>query len=338
MRSIDLFAGIGGMRLGAEANGFTNVFSSEINKHAVEIYKANFGEAPAGDITQIDARTVPDHELLLAGFPCQPFSNSGMRLGFEDTRGTLFFDVARIIEEKSPRAVLLENVKGLIGHDRGNTIRVILRTLGALGYSTSHTVLNAWDFGLPQNRERTIIVAIRGSNRRVDLTAPLPSFRPRLRDFVDAAVPSEYIAPEEYTLIPIELRVEQRSGLIFAGYRNKTLRKNGARPNTEHLSRVHRQPNRIYLVDGVAPTIASQESNGRYFILDDFGVRKLSVRELYRIMGFPESFKLVGTESSLRVAVGNSVAIPSITEVIRRIKLELSGDPLEISKEWLRSG
>lgn len=323
MKSIDLFAGIGGMRLAASSLNFDNVFSSEISKPAIEIYKENFNEIPAGDITRIKVEEIPNHDLLMAGFPCQPFSSSGERKGFQDTRGTLFFEICRIVESKRPEAILLENVKGLIHNDRGKTLRVVLQSLENLGYSVSHGILNARDFGLPQNRERLFIVAIKGKRRFVDLTPPIPAFYPRLRDFVDTAESGAYLEPSEYTLIPPSRRIEQSSGLIFAGYRKKSLRKKGALPNSEHLSRVHRQPNRIYSVDGVSPTIASQESNGRYFILDAQGVRKLSTRELYRIMGFPEDYSLKGSDSALRVAIGNSVAVPVVREVVNRIKTEI---------------
>ncbi len=340
LRAIDLFAGIGGMRLASAQSNFETVFASEIKPSAIEIYQKNFGHTPVGDITAVPETDVPDHDLLMAGFPCQPFSNSGTRRGFLDTRGTLFFDIARIISAKRPEAVLLENVKGLIHHDEGRTLRVILETLNNLGYSTSHAVLNARDFGLPQNRERIIIVALQGESRFIDLTPPLLTFRPRLRDMLDTAEADAYLDPSEYTLIPESQRIEQRSGLIFVGYRNKNLRKKGARPNTEHLSRVHKQPNRIYSIEGVAPTISASESSGRYFILDDRGVRKLSSRELFRIMGFPEKYQFCGTESSIRSAIGNSVPVPLIAEVVNRISQAISKplnhlDPLE---EWMSHG
>ncbi|MDN4712181.1 DNA (cytosine-5-)-methyltransferase [Vibrio parahaemolyticus] len=155
---IDLFAGIGGIRLGFEHVGGQCVFSSEWDKHAQKTYEANFGEKPHGDITQIDPLDIPDHDILLGGFPCQAFSIIGKMNGFDDTRGTLFFNVANIIKEKQPAAFMLENVKQLKTHDKGNTFRVILKTLEDLGYSVHHTVLNALDFGVPQKRERTFIV------------------------------------------------------------------------------------------------------------------------------------------------------------------------------------
>jgi len=182
-------------------------------------------------------------------------------------------------------------------------------------------VLNARDFGLPQHRERTLIVGSRRSSHDdfVDLTPPLPKFRPRLRDFLDSPSQDEYLSIDDYTLIPEAQRIEQPSGLVFAGYLNKTQRKKGTRPDTQHLSRVHRQHNRIYSTTGLSPTLSSGESSGRDYIYDGVGVRKLKVGEAYRIMGFPPSFKVDATRTVLRRAIGNSVPIPMIQEVIKRL-------------------
>lgn len=156
---IDLFAGIGGIRMGVQNVGGKCVFSSEINEKAAKVYEANFKESPLSDVTQIEAKSLPDFDLLCAGFPCQPFSISGKKKGFEDTRGTLFFDICRIIDEKRPKVVLLENVKHLIHHNKGQTLKIILQNLQNLGYEVSFKLLNAKDFGVPQNRERIIIIA-----------------------------------------------------------------------------------------------------------------------------------------------------------------------------------
>lgn len=162
LKAIDLFAGIGGIRLGFEEAFGKNiefVFSSEIDKYAQQTYYANFGEVPYGDITKIDEKDIPPHDIILAGFPCQAFSIAGKRLGFEDTRGTLFFDVARIATYHKPKLIFLENVKGFLNHDKGNTFKVVKQTLEDLGYKVYSKVLNAKDFGVPQNRERIYIVA-----------------------------------------------------------------------------------------------------------------------------------------------------------------------------------
>jgi len=158
---IDLFAGIGGFHEAAKELGGHCVFASEIDKYACITYEANHGIKPHGDITKIDAKNIPDHDILFAGFPCQSFSIAGKRLGFEDTRGTLFFEIARILKEKKPKMFLLENVKGLKNHDNGKTLAVILDTLQSLGYDVHYTVLNAKDYGVPQNRERIFFMGFR---------------------------------------------------------------------------------------------------------------------------------------------------------------------------------
>src|SRR5690625_1043525 len=158
---VSLFSGIGGFEQALNKFGGTCVFASEIDKFAAQAYETLYGEKPAGDITKIDAKDIPDHDLLVGGFPCQSFSVAGKREGFEDTRGTLFFDIARIAEEKQPKALLLENVKGLVNHDKGNTLDTMVRTLNDIGYIVDFDVLNSKYFGVPQNRERIFIVAIR---------------------------------------------------------------------------------------------------------------------------------------------------------------------------------
>src|SRR3990167_765934 len=168
---IDLFAGIGGIRIPFEELGGECVFSSEWDQPCQVTYQANFNEIPYGDITKIKPNEIPAFDILLAGFPCQPFSQAGFKRGFEDTRGTLFFDIAKIIEYHKPKVVFLENVKRLRSHDSGNTLKVIKSTLEELGYSVSFDVFNAKDFGVPQNRERIYIIALRGE---ADFSFPIP--------------------------------------------------------------------------------------------------------------------------------------------------------------------
>ncbi|MFX4231412.1 DNA (cytosine-5-)-methyltransferase [Aliarcobacter butzleri] len=318
MKFIDLFSGIGGFRKGFEKEGFKCVFSSEINEECQEVYFNNYKERPASDITTISARDIPDFDVLLAGFPCQPFSISGRKLGFEDTRGTLFFDICRIVEEKKPSVIVLENVKHIIYHDSGNTIRVIEKTLESLGYMVEKKVLNAKDFGLPQNRERIIIVASR--MKKFDFTLLHKETSKELRHFLDKEGEFEYLDENEYTLI--DNPVKQPSGLIFVGYRNKEIWKKGVRDNTLHLSRVHRQPNRIYSIDGYHPTIPSQEIAGRFFIYlpEERRVRKLTINECYRIMGFEDNFIKSTKKSEQYKQIGNSVAINLINEIAKNIK------------------
>ncbi len=315
---IDLFAGIGGFRKGFENAGYECVFTSEINEACQEVYENNFGDEVFGDITKIEPSKIPDFEVLLAGFPCQPFSISGKKKGFEDTRGTLFFDICRIIDKKQPKVVVLENVKHLIHHDKKRTFKTIIQTLEDLGYNVTYKILNAKDFGLPQNRERIFIIATKNGFFRFDkLKTKKPVY---LKEFLDTKGDFEYLDKEEYTLI--EKPKKQDTGLIFTGYRNKNTWKNGIRPNTEHLSRVHRQPNRIYSIDGTHPTIPSQETSGRFFIYlpNEDKVRKLTLNECYRIMGFPNNFKRHPKTGEQYKQIGNSVAIPVIFEVARSIK------------------
>ena len=161
IRFIDLFCGLGGFRIGMENNLAKCVFSSDNDEYVSKVYEQNFGENPFSDITEIDIKKIPDHEILCAGFPCQPFSIGGYRKGFDDTRGTLFFDILRILKEKKPKAIFLENVKGITNHDGGNTIKVIREKLKLAGYDIYENVLNAFDYGLPQNRDRWYCVGFK---------------------------------------------------------------------------------------------------------------------------------------------------------------------------------
>ena len=297
---IDVFAGIGAFHQGLHRQGAECVFASEWDPYCRSTYEENFRHVSpesfalaaskggdeglfssrfAGDITKVEPSSIADHDILCAGFPCQPFSISGKKKGFNDTRGTVFFNVMEIVRAKNPKIVFLENVKHLVHHDGGNTLKVILQELNSAGYTTSWKVLNAKDFGLAQNRERIIIIGSKGPKfdfSRVEKTSPMT-----LREILDKDGDFEYLQPHEYTLLPENLWKRQDSGLIFCGYRNKAIRKAGTRPNTEHLSRVHKQPNRIYHVDGTHPTLPSQETSGRFWVYDGERVRKLTLNEAY---------------------------------------------------------
>lgn len=320
---IDLFCGIGGIRLGMESQGFNCIMSSDINTECQKTYKANFNETPQGDIKLIDEKNVPDHNILCAGFPCQPFSISGKQKGFDDTRGTLFFEICRIINAKKPQIVFLENVKHLVYHDHGKTLDTILNNLKELGYNVSWRVLNGSDYGVPQNRERIIIIG--SLNNKFDFEKIKNKPRGRLLDYLDSDGEFEYLLPSEYTLLK-NPKQQPSSGLIFAGYRNKSIRKVGVRPGTEHLSRVHKQPNRIYSVYGIHPTLPSQETSGRYFILtSENRVRKLTLNECWRIMGFPEKYKKVSATGEQYKQLGNSVCVPMIAAVAEEIRNQFFG-------------
>lgn len=326
---IDLFAGIGGFRQGFDKQGFECVFSSEMDKHAQDMYYKNFGEKPFGDITQIKEHEIPKFDILLAGFPCQPFSIAGDKKGFNDTRGTLFFDIARIIKYHNPKVVVLENVKHFKNHDKGRTLKTVLKTLNDMGYLTSWKLLNAKDFSVPQNRERTIIVGTK-NNIEFDFSRLKTSSPPKISDILESTQDDfEYLDKSEYTLIDNPKR--QLSGLIFAGYRNKKIRKNGVRENTEHLSRVHKQPNRVYSAEGTHPTLSSQEPTGRYFIYHNGKVRKLTLLECYRLMGFPDNFKKIGTTSKQYNRVGNSIVVPMVVELAKEVNNQLFNKLFELN-------
>lgn len=318
---IDLFAGIGGFRLALEQVGFHCVFSAEIDPHACAMYEANFCENPYCDITLLDPARLPVFDVLCAGFPCQAFSISGKQKGFYDAaRGTLFFDICRILEHKRPSVFILENVQNLEKHDRGKTLMTMLSSLATLGYSVNYKVLNAKEFGVPQNRERIILVGTlnkKSFNFEKIIQTPIAS----MASFLETDGSFDYLEPESYTLLQeTEVKRQPKSGLIFVGYRNKNQRSVGVREGTEHLSRVHKQPNRIYSSLGTHPTIASQEQSGRYWIYHNKRVRKLTLSECYSFFGFPSSFKKVGTTSKLYERIGNSVCVPMIQQVAQQVR------------------
>ncbi len=320
IKFIDLFAGIGGFRLGFEKNGCECVFSSEIEQHACEMYELNFNENPYCDVTALDPKTIPDFDILCAGFPCQAFSICGKQKGFYDeTRGTLFFDICRILEEKKPKVFVLENVFNLATHDKGRTLDVMLNSLESLGYTVVHNVLNARDFSVPQNRERIIIIGNK-NGKSFDFNKIEKHTISSMENFLDEEGNFEILKPSEYTLLDDKLiKRQDKSGLIFCGYRNKKIRTVGVRPGTEHLSRVHKQPNRIYDATGTHPTLASQESSGRYFIKVNDAVRKLTIKECFRFMGFPENYKVTGTTAQLYARIGNSVCVSMVSAIAKEV-------------------
>ena len=317
---IDLFAGIGGFRIALESIGGKCLFSCEINEHCQKIYKENFGEIPVGDIKTLNPKDIPKCDVLCAGFPCQPFSISGKKMGLKDERADVIESLFNIINHLQPKIVILENVKHLVHHDNGETLRYILSSLNKVAYNVSYDVLNAKNFGVPQNRERLIIVAT--LNNKFDFSKLERQKTVKIHDILDKTGDFEFLKLDEYNII--ENPIKQDSGLIFSGYRNKKIRINGVRKGTEHLSRVHKQPNRIYSINGTHPTIASQETSGRYWILlDDGCVRKLTINECFKIMGFPEDYKLKSSISELYKQVGNSVCIPKIVALGKEIIQQL---------------
>ncbi|MGG0793159.1 DNA (cytosine-5-)-methyltransferase [Brevibacillus laterosporus] len=281
-----LFSGIGGFETALNELGGTCVFASEIDKHANKTYGIIYGESTAGDITKVAAESVPDHDLLVGGFPCQAFSVAGKQLGFEDTRGTLFFEIARIARVKKPKMLLLENVKGLVSHDKGRTLDTIIQTLHDIGYAVDFKVLNSKYFGVPQNRERIFIVAIRdiphepwAISKKRDVVAKAkeriqalgvrtfnfdwPSngaVTTSIRDILEDHVDEKYYLSEEKTAKLIEqLEEKEKSDVRFVGEID-----NGSKwlDNGKALSRNFRQGNRVYDSSGIATTLTSQPAGG----------------------------------------------------------------------------
>jgi DNA (cytosine-5)-methyltransferase 1 len=311
---IDLFAGLGGFRLALESLGSACVFSSEWDKRAQDVYESNFSERPNGDITKIDEKDVPDHDILCAGFPCQAFSISGNKLGFEDSRGTLFFDVARIVKEKKPKVVFLENVKNFATHDHGNTLRVVRSTLEEMGYTFHSKVLNAADFGVPQKRERIYIVAFRQDVSFASFSFPQPK---PLKTFVEDILLDD---PEETmslicTRKDIELTRKDISDNQSKSVRLGIVNKGG-------------QGERIYSSKGVAVTLSAYgggvfAKTGGYWISGS--ARKLHPRECARLMGFPDEYQLSKSDSQSYKQFGNSVVVDVLQLVAFEIGKTLAG-------------
>jgi DNA (cytosine-5)-methyltransferase 1 len=293
-RFIDLFAGIGGMRIPFEKLGGECVFSSEWDEHAQRTYYHNFGEMPKGDITKIDERDIPDHDILLAGFPCQPFSIIGEKQGFADTRGTLFFDIERILAEKKPSAFLLENVKQLASHDGGRTFAVIQSRLLNLGYTVYYEVLNALDFGLPQKRERVFIVGFR---------EPIAFAFPRRNGNYKSL--SGILEPDD--------KVDSS---LFASEKIQKSRIEKCKVNPFYPSIWHENKGGNI---SVLPFSCALRAGASYNYLLVNGIRRLSGRELLRLQGFPEDFKIVVNITQLRRQTGNSVAIPVVTAIAEKM-------------------
>lgn len=305
-KMIDLFAGIGGTRLGFYlTNKVTTVFSSEIDKFACKTYKANFGEMPSGDITKILATDIPNHDILVGGFPCQAFSQAGKKLGFEDTRGTLFFEIARIIKEKRPKAFLLENVKNLKSHDKGKTYNVIETTLKDLDYEVQSIILKAKDFGVPQNRERIYIVGFdkKQVKNYSDFQFPKPlSKKVKVGDILEKTV------NEKYTI----------SDNLWEGHqrRKKEHEKKGNGFGYSLFNSDSNYTNTIsarYYKDGSEILI---EQNGK-------NPRKLTPREAARLQGFPEKYIIPVSDTQAYKQFGNSVAVPVIYAIAQKIILVL---------------
>ncbi len=336
-KSIDLFAGIGGIRMGFD-NAFKDktetVFVSEWDEKAQETYRANFKDDfnIQGDITKIAAEDIPNHDILLAGFPCQSFSLAGFKKGFEDTRGTLFFDIARIVKYHKPKVVFCENVKNLVNHDRGKTFKTITRILEELDYKIYSKVLNSKKFGVPQNRERIYMVAFRNDIAPEDFKFPESAGKKTvIKDIIEEEVVSaKYYLSNTYlnTLRKHRARHEKKGNGF--GYQIRDINDIAG---TIVCGGMGRERNLIIdkrLIDFTPVTHIKGEVNREY-------VRKMTPREWARLQGFPDTFELPVADTHLYKQFGNSVTIPVIEAIAKRIKgvLECSEETLENGQKYM---
>lgn len=315
---IDLFAGIGGFRIALESYGGECVFSSEWDKYAAMTYKANFGEEPAGDITKIEAKSIPPHDVLCGGFPCQAFSISGKQNGFSDTRGTLFFDIARIADHHKPKVLFLENVKNLAKHDNGKTLDTILRALrkiGGVGYEPFFEILNASQYGAPQARERIYFVCFRKDLNIKNFEFPKPINKKI--SIKDIAEPEDLT--KDFSLKRNDIKLMKDNKVyqnMFGEFPLKPLRVG--------IINKGGQGERIYSEHGHAITLSAYGGGaagktGAYLINNR--IRQLTPRECLRVLGFPEKYKFppeVTTHQAYKMC-GNSVVVPVVKAVCNSI-------------------
>ena len=319
---IDLFAGIGGMRLAFEHAGGHCVYSSEWNKYSQQTYLANFGEQPEGDITQVNAADIPDHDILVAGFPCQPFSIAGVSkkqslgraTGFEDkTQGTLFFDVCRILKEKRPKAFMLENVKNLCSHDRGRTFKVIQESLEELDYQIFYKVIDGQAF-VPQHRERIIIVGFDkkryGESISFDFSITPVEPKPMICDILEKEVDTKYTLSDKLWIYLQNYAAKHKAAGNGFGY--------GIAP----LDGVSRTLSARYYKDGSEILIAQKGKNPR----------RLTPRECARLQGFPDTFKIPVSDTQAYRQFGNSVVVPLMANVAELIVSTI--DKMEVRHVW----
>lgn len=307
IKFIDLFCGIGGFRYGLEIAAkeiglpCECVFSSDIDEQCRKSYEHNFGHTPAGDIKEIEASSIPDHDILLAGFPCQPFSIIGHRRGFSDTRGTLFFDIARILDAKKPSAFVLENVKLLKGHNGGDTLHKIIETLRGLGYKTDYRILNALNFGLPQKRERIWIVGLKEDGIMNWPTGGIP-MKP-LSEILEDDVEPKHFASEEIQRKRFAKLAPQSQPTIW--HENKA-------------GNISAYPYSCALRAG---------ASYNYLLVD--GKRRLTPREMLRLQGFPDNFKIACSDHQTRKQAGNSLPVNVAKAVVQQVLLTLAPNQID---------
>ena len=326
LKMIDLFAGIGGIRIAFEENGVKCVRSSEIDKYACKTYKRNFKEEPLGDITKIDVKDLPDFDIIAAGFPCQPFSLGGLRKGFEDTRGTLFFEVARIIRERKPKAFFLENVEGLVNHDGGNTLRIIEDTLRDLGYNFQWKVMNALDYGIPQNRKRWYCVGFRNDLNigfkgqdeemyRKYYTFPNKcDLKVTLKDII------RDISDERYNISEI---AKKNINTYLSDFKKtkRYIKENILLANEIRASRCN------YRCDGISPCLtAKMGTGGNNVPVYVKQMRKLTEKECLKIMGFPDWYEIEENSMHSYKQIGNSVVVSIVSKLAKEMVRVLTSE------------
>ncbi|MDP6713922.1 MAG: DNA (cytosine-5-)-methyltransferase [SAR202 cluster bacterium] len=289
---IDLFCGIGGFHTAASALGLKAVFACDIDNEARAVYSRNYGLTPEGDILQIAADDIPDHDLLFAGFPCQPFSIIGSKGGFADPRGTLFFEIARIVRAKRPRGIVLENVKQLLTLQKGAVIRRIVNDLTEMGYDVDYRVLNALDFGLPQKRERIIIVAtLNGLD-----SFPWPFEKAPMKP-LDEILESD---PDPRHMVSDRIRNKRHEA------------------HTAEVTPSIWHENKSGNISSHQWSCALRAGASYNYLLVN-GERRLTSRELLRLQGFPEDFKLDSNYAQARKLTGNAVPVPMVQSVIKEV-------------------
>ena len=350
MRFLDLFSGIGGFHLGLKPLGFECIGYSEIDKYAIEMYKNHFGEGNnLGDITKINASDLPDFDILTAGFPCQAFSIAGKRKGFEDTRGTLFFEIARILSVKKPTWFILENVKGLFSHDQNKTFKVIMSTLWELGYAVDYKVLNAKNFGIPQNRERIFIIGKLGENFMWSFDWRFDEYQPKvLNDILEDEVDEKYFVNVGIIKDRITWKskgklhtrkISNKDGIKKAGFLDQSFRAGADVVEMDSLSpTLTRQPTLIkvgnispndnpnfsatydvHSPDGIAPTLVSGQQTSK-LIKAGKRVRKLTPRECFRVMSFKDDYEIIVSDRQAYEVIGNSLCPEIVNQIGRKIQ------------------
>lgn len=309
LKFIDLFCGLGGFRIALEKQNCKCVFSSDIDEAVAKVYETNYGEYPSGDITKIDAKDIPDFDILCGGFPCQSFSIAGKRLGFDDARGTMFFEVARILKEKKPKAFMLENVKGLTNHDGGKTLQTILDILDDLGYEVIYRVINSAEYGIPQSRERWYCVGIR-KDLNVNIREKENEIFPTeqlllysLDDVIDDV--NEY---KDYTISDIaKSNIEK---YLFK-VKNKT---------SKYTLAYEIRPSRCqFKSNGISPCLTAKMGTGgnNVPVVVELN-RKLTEKECLKLMGYPDDYK-IGKGSQAYKQIGNSVIVPILSSIAENL-------------------